>query len=42
MIMRKLILEEWVSLDGFAADKNGELNFFPSSEENKSWMAMPS
>jgi dihydrofolate reductase len=33
--MRKLILEEWVSLDGYAADKNGELNFFPSTEENK-------
>lgn len=23
--MRKLILEEWVSLDGFAADKEGKL-----------------
>lgn len=33
--MRKLILEEWLSLDGFAADKNGELNFFPSTEANK-------
>jgi len=33
--MRKLILEEWVSLDGFAADKNGQLDFFPSTEKNK-------
>lgn len=33
--MRKLILEEWLSLDGFAADKNGQLNFFPSTETNK-------
>jgi dihydrofolate reductase len=33
--MRKLILEEWLSLDGFAADKAGELNFFPSTEANK-------
>jgi dihydrofolate reductase len=34
-IMRKLILEEWVSLDGYAADKNGALNFFPATEANK-------
>lgn len=33
--MRKLILEEWLSLDGFAADKAGELKFFPSTEANK-------
>ena len=33
--MRKLILEEWVSLDGYAEDKNGTLDFFPSTEENK-------
>jgi dihydrofolate reductase len=26
--MRKLILEEWVSLDGFAADREGKLDFF--------------
>jgi dihydrofolate reductase len=30
--MRKLILEEWLSLDGFAVDKDGRLDFFPSSE----------
>ena len=33
--MRKLILEEWLSLDGFAEDANGKLDFFPSTEENK-------
>ena len=33
--MRKLILEEWTSLDGYAADKNGKLDFFPSTEQNK-------
>ena len=26
--MRKLILEEWVSLDGYVTDRNGELDFF--------------
>lgn len=26
--MRKLILEEWISLDGYATDKNGGLDFF--------------
>ena len=26
--MRKLILEEWISLDGYVADKNGGLGFF--------------
>ena len=33
--MKKLILEEWVSIDGYAADKNGELDFFPNTEANK-------
>ena len=33
--MRKLILEEWLSLDGFAVDKEGNLDFFPSSETDK-------
>lgn len=33
--MRKLIVEEWLSLDGYAADKNGKLDFFPSTEANK-------
>jgi dihydrofolate reductase len=35
--MRKLIVEEWVSLDGYVADKNGQLDFFTnlSAAENK-------
>lgn len=33
--MRRLILEEWLSLDGFAADKDGKLDFFPASETDK-------
>ena len=33
--MRKLILEEWLSLDGFAVDKDGKLDFFPPSETDK-------
>jgi dihydrofolate reductase len=33
--MKRLILEEWLSLDGFAADKDGNLNFFPASETDK-------
>jgi dihydrofolate reductase len=34
--MRKLILEEWMSLDGHVADRNGQLNFFTqlSPEQN--------
>lgn len=30
--MRRLILEEWMSLDGFAVDREGGLGFFPASE----------
>ncbi|MCW3106179.1 MAG: hypothetical protein JWQ09_685 [Segetibacter sp.] len=35
--MRKLILQEWVSLDGYVADKRGQLDFFTniSNEANK-------
>src|SRR4051812_41016323 len=33
--MRKLILEEWISLDGYAQDAHGKLDFFPSTEENR-------
>lgn len=35
--MRKLILEEWVSLDGYVTDKNNELDFFTNltPEQNK-------
>jgi dihydrofolate reductase len=28
--MRKVILQEWISLDGFAADRNGTTDFFSS------------
>jgi dihydrofolate reductase len=30
--MGRLILEEWLSLDGFAVDKDGKLDFFPATE----------
>ena len=30
--MRKIILQEWLSLDGFAADENGATDFFASPE----------
>src|SRR5215216_1906398 len=35
--MRKLILEEWMSLDGYVTDKNGQLDFFTNltPEQNK-------
>ena len=33
--MRRLILQEWVSLDGFAVDKSGKLDFFPASETDQ-------
>jgi len=33
--MRKVIAEEWISLDGYAEDAKGKLDFFPSSEENR-------
>lgn len=32
--MRKVILEEWLSLDGYAVDARGTLDFFPSTEQN--------
>lgn len=36
--MRKLILQQWISLDGFVADKQGELNFFQDlNEEGKKY-----
>src|SRR5262249_40997944 len=33
--MRRLILEEWGTLDGYAGDKEGKLDFFPPSEEDQ-------
>jgi dihydrofolate reductase len=33
--MRKLIVEEWLSLDGFAEDRDGKLDFFPTTESNR-------
>src|SRR5215204_5925751 len=33
--MRRLILEEWLSLDGYAVDGEGTLDFFPSSESDR-------
>jgi dihydrofolate reductase len=33
--MRRLILEEWVSLDGYAVDGDGSLDFFPPSEKDR-------
>jgi dihydrofolate reductase len=33
--MRRLILEEWVSLDGYAVDGEGSLDFFPASETDR-------
>ncbi|MES2807365.1 MAG: dihydrofolate reductase family protein [Bacteroidota bacterium] len=33
--MRKLIVQEWLSADGFAADENGSTDFFGPSEENE-------
>lgn len=35
--MRKLIVQEWLSVDGFAADRNGSTDFFaPGSERTTS------
>lgn len=33
--MRKLILQEWLTVDGYAAGPNNELDFFTSPELNK-------
>jgi dihydrofolate reductase len=30
-----MILEEWVSLDGYAVDRDGSLDFFPGTEESR-------
>jgi dihydrofolate reductase len=34
--MRNVILQEWVSLDGYAVDGEGNLDFFPPSETDRS------
>ena len=33
--MKRLILEEWISLDGFAVDREGTLDFFPPTETDR-------
>jgi dihydrofolate reductase len=33
--MRRLILQEWISLDGYAVDGEGSLDFFPTSETDR-------
>lgn len=33
--MRKVILQEWVSLDGYAVDREGTLDFFPPIEADR-------
>src|SRR4026209_1902315 len=33
--MRKLILQEWLTIDGFATDRNGNIDFVTSPELNK-------
>lgn len=33
--MRKVILQEWITIDGFAAGPNDELDFFPAPELSK-------
>ncbi len=35
--MRKLILQEWISIDGFAADNEGGIEFFTDPKFNKGW-----
>lgn len=35
--MKRVILQEWLSLDGFAADQDGKLDFFPASEADRSF-----
>jgi dihydrofolate reductase len=35
--MRKLIIQEWISLDGFAADSGGGIDFFTDPKFNKGW-----
>ncbi len=38
--MRKLILEMWLSLDGYAADRDGTTDFFPPTDQNEAFDAM--
>jgi hypothetical protein len=40
--MRKLILEEWISLDGHVTDANGQLDFFTGfTPERVAFSALP-
>lgn len=33
--MRKLIMQQWISMDGYASDANVELDFFPPADNNR-------
>jgi dihydrofolate reductase len=35
--MRRVILQEWLSLDGFAVDGEGKLDFFPQTTTDNRW-----
>ncbi|SCY42760.1 dihydrofolate reductase family protein [Flavobacterium caeni] len=35
--MRQLIVEEWLSLDGYATDRNGTTDFFPPADDAKTF-----
>ncbi len=35
--MRKVIIQEWISIDGFAADSDGRIDFFNDPKFSKGW-----
>ena len=37
--MRKIILQEWISVDGYVADKNGQLDFFTNFDSSSNRQA---